>query len=58
MAVGPVTGLFKRQIIVDFSTILGLGTAGGLVWWYGYHKPAFKQRDEYYKKLAAEKLSE
>ncbi|CAA22543.1 cytochrome c oxidase subunit VIIa [Schizosaccharomyces pombe] len=58
MAVGPVTGMFKRRIVTDFSVTMILGTLGACYWWFGYHKPAARQREEFYVKLAAEKNAE
>ncbi|ODQ54974.1 cytochrome-c oxidase, subunit VIIa [Saitoella complicata NRRL Y-17804] len=56
MAIAPITGMFRRQLIKDLSICFGLGIGGGYWWWYGYHVPAVQHRDAYYRKLEAEGL--
>lgn len=36
-------------------TLLGLGTAVGYTWWYGYHVPSVRHRDNFYTKLEDER---
>jgi len=34
---------------------IGLGTASGYFWWYGFHIPHIRRRDEFYAKLEDER---
>ncbi|KAG9010656.1 hypothetical protein FRB94_010133 [Tulasnella sp. JGI-2019a] len=40
MAIAPITGKLRKRLILDLSVALGLGTAGGYAFWYGYHIPS------------------
>ncbi|KAF2798724.1 cytochrome c oxidase family protein-like protein [Melanomma pulvis-pyrius CBS 109.77] len=55
MAIKPITGMLKRQIVLDISVALGLGTAAGYGFWYGYHVPAVRHRDAFYQKIEDER---
>jgi len=41
-------GLGKLRLT---TSLAGLGTSFGYLFWYGYHIPAVRQRDAYYSKL-------
>lgn len=58
MSESAETDEFIRRIVTDFSVTMILGTLGACYWWFGYHKPAARQREEFYVKLAAEKNAE
>lgn len=53
--VKPITGMLRRGLVLDLSVALGLGTATGYAWWYGYHVPAVRHRDAYYTRLEDER---
>ncbi|KAF2713042.1 cytochrome c oxidase family protein-like protein [Pleomassaria siparia CBS 279.74] len=55
MAIKPITGMLKRQIVLDISMGLGLGVAAGYGWWYGYHVPAVRHRDAFYQRIEDER---
>ncbi|KAF2257749.1 cytochrome c oxidase family protein-like protein [Lojkania enalia] len=55
MAIKPITGMLRRQAVLDISVALGLGTASGYAWWYGYHVPAVRHRDQFYQKIEEER---
>ncbi|BFZ53181.1 hypothetical protein PYCC9005_000204 [Savitreella phatthalungensis] len=54
MAIAPITGKLRKQLIVDLSVAFGLGITGGYAWWFGYHVPAVRRRDAFYAKLEQE----
>ncbi|KAI4960418.1 hypothetical protein J4E86_002040 [Alternaria arbusti] len=35
MAVKPITGMLRRQVVLDLSVAMGLGLTAGYGWWYG-----------------------
>ncbi|KAH3908279.1 hypothetical protein HBI56_228330 [Parastagonospora nodorum] len=51
MPIKPITGMLRRQIVLDLSVASGLGLVAGYGWWYGYHVPAVRHRDAFYQKL-------
>ncbi|KAH7062661.1 hypothetical protein B0J12DRAFT_736178 [Macrophomina phaseolina] len=53
--VKPITGMLRRGLVLDLSVALGLGTATGYAWWYGYHVPAVRHRDAFYTRLEDER---
>ncbi|KAL1961420.1 hypothetical protein VTO42DRAFT_148 [Malbranchea cinnamomea] len=55
MAIPPITGTLRRGLVLDLSTALGLGTSFGFLWWYGYHLPRVRARDNLYAKLEEER---
>lgn len=34
MPIAPITGMLRKRFLVDVSTALGLGVAGGYAFWY------------------------
>ncbi|KAF2458553.1 hypothetical protein BDY21DRAFT_340559 [Lineolata rhizophorae] len=57
MAVKPITGMLRRGLVLDISVALGLGTAAGYAWWYGYHIPLVRKRDLFYSKIEEERAN-
>ncbi|KAI1203276.1 hypothetical protein F5X97DRAFT_283994 [Nemania serpens] len=57
MAIKPITGKLKRGLVTDLAIALGIGTAMGSAYWYGYHMPRTHARDAFYKKLEAERAA-
>ncbi|EFQ94947.1 hypothetical protein PTT_07193 [Pyrenophora teres f. teres 0-1] len=57
MAIKPITGMLRRQIVLDLSVGMGLGLVTGYGWWYGYHVPAVRHRDAFYQKLEDERAA-
>ncbi|AGO12416.1 AaceriAER063Wp [[Ashbya] aceris (nom. inval.)] len=57
-AIAPITGTIKKRIIADIAIGLGLGTAAGSYWWWGFHKPKIAARENYYAQLAQQKAAE
>ncbi|USP78493.1 hypothetical protein yc1106_05767 [Curvularia clavata] len=67
MAIKPITGMLRRQIVLDLSVAMGLGVTAGYGWWYviqgsiltiqGYHVPAVRHRDAFYQKLEDERAA-
>jgi len=55
MAIAPITGKLRRRLITDLSVGMGLGVAGGYIFWYGWHLPDVKRREEFYLKYESEK---
>ncbi|PVH96760.1 cytochrome c oxidase family protein-like protein [Periconia macrospinosa] len=51
MALKPITGMLRRNIVLDLSVAGGLAVTGAYGWWYGYHVPAVRHRDAYYEKI-------
>ncbi|KAF7504613.1 hypothetical protein GJ744_002040 [Endocarpon pusillum] len=51
MAIKPITGMLRRGLVLDLSIAGGLGTAFGYLWWYGFHIPRVRKRDQFYAKL-------
>ncbi|RYO14933.1 hypothetical protein AA0121_g7452 [Alternaria tenuissima] len=39
MAVKPITGMLRRQVVLDLSVAMGLGVTAGYGWWYGLPRP-------------------
>ncbi|KAL4915833.1 hypothetical protein BDW62DRAFT_203286 [Aspergillus aurantiobrunneus] len=101
-AVAPITGMLRRNLVLDLSTAfgkslptryhrsaharnstqareksrirvldagipeletitqapsLGFGTTFGYLWWYGYHLPRVRARDNYYNRLEQERAA-
>ncbi|KAI0407749.1 hypothetical protein F4802DRAFT_525754 [Xylaria palmicola] len=57
MAVKPITGMLKRGLVADLAIALGIGMTMGSAYWYGYHMPRTNARDNFYKKLEAERAA-
>ncbi|KJK63191.1 hypothetical protein P875_00033940 [Aspergillus parasiticus SU-1] len=66
-AIAPITGVTKelteipqmlrRNLVLDLSTAFGFGTTFGYLWWYGYHLPRVRARDNYYVRLEQERAA-
>ncbi|KAK3942913.1 hypothetical protein QBC46DRAFT_339166 [Diplogelasinospora grovesii] len=56
-AIKPITGMLRRNLILDIGLALGVGFAFGNAYWYGYHMPRTNKRDNYYKKLEDERAA-
>ncbi|KAL1982927.1 hypothetical protein VTN96DRAFT_779 [Rasamsonia emersonii] len=54
-ALPPITGMLRRGLVLDLSTAIGLGTAFGYLWWYGFHLPRVRARDNFYSRLENER---
>jgi len=54
--IGPIVGKFRKRLVLDLSVSIGLGVAAGYVFWYGWHLPSVRRRDEYYLKYEQKKL--
>ncbi|KAH7335454.1 cytochrome-c oxidase subunit VIIa [Rhizoctonia solani] len=52
MAIAPITGKFRKRLMLDIFAALGLGVSAGYGYWYGWHMPAVRHREEFYRKLA------
>ncbi|PSS20478.1 hypothetical protein M430DRAFT_41786 [Amorphotheca resinae ATCC 22711] len=57
MAIAPITGMLRKGLILDLSVAFGFGSAAGYAWWYGYHVPAVRHRDQYYAKLEEQRAA-
>ncbi|CAK7217719.1 Cytochrome c oxidase subunit 7A [Sporothrix curviconia] len=57
MAVKPITGMLRRTLITDISLGLGIGFVMGNAFWYGFHMPRTRARDNHYIKLEAERAA-
>ncbi|EZF71719.1 hypothetical protein H105_06170 [Trichophyton soudanense CBS 452.61] len=57
-AMKPVTGMLRRGLVLDLSTALGFGVSCGYFWWYGYHLPRVRSRDNFYSRLEAQRAEE
>ncbi|ORY26273.1 cytochrome-c oxidase [Naematelia encephala] len=55
MAIAPVVGKLRKRLLTDLSIAFGIGTAGAYAFWYGYHLPSIKKRDDFYIKYEASK---
>jgi len=49
--IAPITGKLRKRLWVDFSTALGLGTAGAYVYWYQFHLKHVARQEALYLKL-------
>ncbi|RMZ85461.1 hypothetical protein DV737_g863, partial [Chaetothyriales sp. CBS 132003] len=47
--------ILRRRLVLDLSIAGGLGTTFGYLWWYGYHLPRVRARDNYYIKIEDER---
>ncbi|KAL4796288.1 hypothetical protein BDV19DRAFT_388427 [Aspergillus venezuelensis] len=56
-AIAPITGMLRRNLVLDLSTAFGFGTTFGYLWWYGYHLPRVRARDNYYNRLEQERAA-
>ncbi|KAK1922455.1 hypothetical protein DB88DRAFT_495114 [Papiliotrema laurentii] len=57
MAIAPIVGMLRKKLITDLSIALGLGTALGYGYWYGFHLPAMAKRDAFYVKYEQDRAS-
>jgi len=57
MAIAPITGMLRRGLVLDLSVAFGLGGSFGYLFWYGYHVPTIRKRDNYYAKLEEERAA-
>ncbi|KAH7149723.1 hypothetical protein B0J13DRAFT_621545 [Dactylonectria estremocensis] len=57
MAVPPITGMLRRNLVLDLGIAIGSGFAMANVFWYGFHMPRTNARDNYYIKLEAERAA-
>lgn len=48
----------KSGVIHDTNSSQGLGTTFGYLWWYGFHLPRVRRRDQFYAKLEDERARE
>ncbi|PNH43738.1 hypothetical protein VD0004_g3811 [Verticillium dahliae] len=55
VAFKPITGMLRRNLVLDLGIGLGLGFAMANAYWYGYHMPRTHARDNYYTKLEQQK---
>ncbi|KAL2855357.1 hypothetical protein BJY01DRAFT_243320 [Aspergillus pseudoustus] len=55
--IAPITGMLRRNLVLDLSTAFGFGTSFGYLWWYGYHLPRVRARDNYYARLEQERAA-
>lgn len=51
MPIKPIEGMLRRTLVLDLSIAGGLGTTFGYLWWYGFHLPRVRARDQFYAKL-------
>jgi len=51
----PITGILRRNLILDLGIALGIGFTFGSAYWYGYHMPRTNARDNFYKKAEEER---
>ncbi|KAF4342704.1 cytochrome c oxidase subunit 7 [Fusarium beomiforme] len=65
MAVRPITGMLRRNLVLDLSIALGSGFVMANFFWthhfdsrYGYHMPRTNARDNYYIKLEEERAAQ
>ncbi|KAI5462728.1 hypothetical protein BGZ63DRAFT_384616 [Mariannaea sp. PMI_226] len=58
MAIRPITGILRRNLVLDLSIALGSGFVMANVFWYGYHMPRTDARDNHYIKLEAERAAQ
>ncbi|ETN45418.1 uncharacterized protein HMPREF1541_09249 [Cyphellophora europaea CBS 101466] len=58
MPVKPITGMLRRGLVLDLAIAGGLGTTFGYLWWYGYHLPRVRARDQFYAKLEDQRARE
>ncbi|KAH7324485.1 hypothetical protein B0I35DRAFT_475728 [Stachybotrys elegans] len=58
MAIKPITGMVRRQLILDLGIGLGIGFAMANVWWYGFHVPRTNARDAFYIKQSQKEAAE
>ncbi|KAK4626723.1 Cytochrome c oxidase subunit 9, mitochondrial [Fulvia fulva] len=57
MPIKPITGMLRRGLVLDLSVAFGLGTSFGYFWWYGFHVPSVRRRDQFYAKLEDERAA-
>lgn len=57
MTIKPITGMLRRNLVMDLSIALGLGFVSANAFWYGYHMPRTNARDEHMKKLEDERAA-
>ncbi|KAH0582702.1 Cytochrome c oxidase subunit 7A [Termitomyces sp. J132] len=57
MAIAPITGMLRKRFWTDITCSLGLGTAAGYAYWYGYHLKALERQENFYIKLERERAA-
>ncbi|KAL2111239.1 hypothetical protein VUR80DRAFT_10366 [Thermomyces stellatus] len=58
MAIKPITGMLRRNLVTDLAVGLTIGFSMGSAFWYGFHKPRTAARDNFYTKLEQERAAE
>ncbi|KPM44646.1 hypothetical protein AK830_g1955 [Neonectria ditissima] len=58
MAVRPITGMLRRNLVLDLGIALGSGFVMANFFWYGYHVPRTNARDNHYIKLEQERAAQ
>ncbi|KAG9251727.1 uncharacterized protein F5Z01DRAFT_662768 [Emericellopsis atlantica] len=57
MAVKPITGMLRRNLVLDLGISFGIGFVMANWFWYGYHMPRTNARDNFYAKLEEKRAS-
>lgn len=57
MAPPVLRGFVQRHLRNAILRSIGIGTAGGFVWMYGYAEPKRRKYEEFYKNYDAEKVA-
>ncbi|KAF8074827.1 cytochrome-c oxidase subunit VIIa [Lyophyllum atratum] len=57
MAIAPITGMLRKRFWLDLTCALGLGTAAGYGYWYGYHLKHLERQENFYIKLERERAA-
>lgn len=57
MAPPVLRGFVQRHLRNAILRSIAIGTAGGVVWMYGYAEPKRKKYEEFYKNYDAEKVA-
>ncbi|ROV99628.1 hypothetical protein VPNG_07750 [Cytospora leucostoma] len=57
MAIRPVVGMLRRNLITDIGVSLAIGVAMGNVYWYGFHMPRTHARDDFYRAIEEDRAN-
>lgn len=57
MAIKPITGMLRRNLVMDLSIALGLGFVAANGFWYGYHVPRTNARDTVMRGIEEERAA-